>query len=430
VSAAAGMLEKTATSGAVLSPEDIETVIAASVDHLGLAGKRVLIIIPDGTRTMPLPLFFRLFARHLVPRAAAVDYLVGLGTHPPLSRAALEKLVGWSEAEAVEPLRDQLRSNVQLLNHAWDDPDALTLLGTIPAEEIARLSGDRLRLEVPVRLNRLVLDYDHLLVCGPVFPHEVVGFSGGNKYFFPGIAGPDIINFTHWLGALITSRAMIGTKDTPVRRVIDRAAAFIPRPRSAICVVVTHQGVAGLACGTPEAAWSAAADLSAQRHIIWTERPWKKVLAVLPVMYDELWVGAKGMYKTEPAIADGGEVIIYAPHLDEVSVVHGRLIEQLGYHVRDYFLHRWDEFKHLSWGVLAHSTHLKGSGTYTGGVERPRIQVTLATGLSEERCRRLNLGYLDPRSIAPQDYAGREAEGVLLIPRAGEYLHRLRGAAD
>ena len=147
--------------------------------------------------------------------------------------------------------------------------------------------------------------------------------------------------------------------------------------------MVTHQGVAGLACGSPEAAWSAAADLSAQRHIIWTDRPWKQVVSVLPAMYDELWVGAKGMYKTEPAIADGGEVIIYAPHLHEVSVVHGHLIEPIGYHVRDYFLARWDEFKHIPWGALAHSTHLKGSGTYRNGVEQPRIQVTLATGLSE-----------------------------------------------
>jgi lactate racemase len=410
-----------AAPGAVLSEADIEAVIAGSVDRLGLAGKRVLVIVPDATRTMPLPLFFRLLGKHLLPRATAVDYLVGLGTHPPMSEEALCKLVGLTPAEKASQY-----PNVRLLNHAWDDPDALTVLGNIPADEIAQLSGQRLRMEVPVRLNRLVLEYDHLLVCGPVFPHEVVGFSGGNKYFFPGIAGADIINFTHWLGALITSYEMIGTKNTPVRQVIDRAAAFIPRPRSALCVVVTHQGVAGIACGSPEAAWSAAADLSAERHIVWTDRPWKQVLSVLPAMYDELWVGAKGMYKTEPAIADGGEVIVYAPHLHEVSVVHGHLIEKIGYHVRDYFLAHWEEFKDVPWGALAHSTHLKGAGTYQGGVERPRIQVTLATGLSAERCRALSLGYRDPRSIDPEQFAGREAEGVLLVRKAGEYLHRVR----
>jgi nickel-dependent lactate racemase len=261
-----------------------------------------------------------------------------------------------------------------------------------------------------------------------VFPHEVVGFSGGNKYFFPGIAGPDIINFTHWLSALITSYHVIGIKDTPVRRVIDRAAALIPKSRHALCSVVTHEGVAGLWVGTPEDSWSAAADLSAQRHVIWKEHAFKQVLSVLPAMYDEIWVGSKGMYKTEPAIADGGEVIIYAPHVHEISRVHGKTIKQIGYHVRDYFLARWDEFKHLPWGVIAHSTHVKGSGTYEDGVERPRINVTLATGIPEDECRAVSLGYRDPRTIDPKSFADREHEGVLYVPKAGEYLYRLRRA--
>jgi nickel-dependent lactate racemase len=420
VSSYANVIGRSAPGG-VLSEAEIESVVEEAVEGLGLAGQRVLVIVPDATRTMPLPLFFRLLGKHLLPRAAAMDVLVALGTHPAMPEEALLKLVGITAEEKADRY-----AKVRLLNHAWDDPNALTVLGTIPAEEIAQLSGGRLRMEAPVRLNRLVLEYDHLLVCGPVFPHEVVGFSGGNKYFFPGIAGADIINLTHWLGALITSYEMIGTKDTPVRKVIDRAASFIPRPRSAIAPVVTHQGVAGVYCGTPEAAWAAAADLSSERHIIWTDKPYQQVMSVLPAMYDEIWVGAKGMYKTEPAIADGGEVIIYAPHVHEVSVVHGKLIRQVGYHVRDYFVAQWEKFQHLAWGVLAHSTHLKGAGTFEGGVERPRINVTLATGISPEECRALNLGYRDPATIDPKSFAGREDDGILYVPKAGEYLYRLR----
>ena len=417
----AGLSLSRLTENGSLSEADIEATIVKVAESGDFDGKRVLVIVPDATRTMPLPLFFRLLGKHLLPRAKGLDYLVALGTHPAMSEEALSQLFGVSAEE-----RARHYPNVRLLNHAWDDPAALTVLGTIEADEIAALSGGRLRMDVPVRLNRLVLEYDHLLVCGPVFPHEVVGFSGGNKYFFPGIAGADIINLTHWLGALITSKEMIGTKSTPVRQVIDRAATFIPRSRTALCAVVTHEGVAGLTYGTPEAAWAAAADLSSRKHVIWCDRPWKQVLSVLPPMYDELWVGAKGMYKTEPAIADGGEVIIYAPHLHDVSVVHGRLIKQIGYHVRDYFLARWDEFKDLSWGVLAHSTHLKGAGTYEGGVERPRITVTLATGISEAETRALNLEYRDPRTLDPTSFAGRESEGILHIPKAGEYLYRVR----
>ncbi len=405
----------------VLSQAQIEAIIEQGLGALPLDNQRVLVLIPDATRSMPMPLFFRLVTKHLLPRARAVNFLVALGTHAPMSDDALLALVGLTREQKASQY-----PNVRLLNHAWDDPDALTLLGTIPADEIEQLAGGRLRQDVPVRLNRLVLEYDHLLVCGPVFPHEVVGFSGGNKYFFPGIAGSDIINFTHWLGALLTSYDVIGTKDTAVRRVIDRAASFIPRPRHALCPVVTHEGTAGLYVGTPEAAWAAAADLSAQRHILWRDRPYQQVLSVLPAMYDEMWVGAKGMYKTDPAIADGGEVIIYAPHVRHVSHVHGKILQQVGYHVRDYFVAQWDKFKHLSWGVLAHSTHLKGKGSYVNGVERPRINVTLATGISEGECRALNLGYRDPAGIEPASFAGRESEGVLYVPKAGEYLYRVK----
>jgi lactate racemase len=406
-----------------LTDHETEEIITRGLDGLPLDGRRVLILIPDGTRTMPLPLFFRLLVRHLRPRARALTFLIALGTHPPMREEAILKLLGLTAEE-----RSTDYADVTVLNHDWQDPAALATLGEIPADDIAELSQGLFRQPVPVRLNRLILDYDHILICGPVFPHEVVGFSGGNKYFFPGIAGPDIINFTHWLGALITSYDIIGTKHTPVREVINRAAALLPRPRHALCSVVTHGGLAGLFVGTPEAAWSAAADLSAKVHIRWMDRPYRQVLSILPSMYDEIWVGAKGMYKTEPVIADGGEVILYAPHLREISAVHGSLIRQVGYHVRDYFVKQWDRFKHLPWGVLAHSTHLRGIGTYDveRGIEQPRIQVTLATGLPAELCREVNLGYRDPAAIDPAEWAARADPDLLVIPRAGETLYRLK----
>jgi lactate racemase len=407
----------------MLSEQQIEEIIADHLNSLALTNQRVLVIIPDATRTMPLPLFFRLIIRHLRQRVKAVDFLVALGTHPPMSEEALLHLVGLTAQEKAAHYHD-----VRLLNHAWKDPNALITIGTIPANEITQLSHGLLKQNVPVRLNRLILDYDHLLICGPVFPHEVVGFSGGNKYFFPGIAGADIIDFTHWLGALITSFEIIGTKDTPVRRVIDQAASFIPRPRNALCGVVTHEGVEGLFCGTPEEAWRAAANLSAQVHVRYVDHPYRQVLSVMPEMYDEIWVGAKGMYKMEPVVADGGELIIYAPHIKEISVVHGALIKQIGYHVRDYFVKQWDQFKHFPWGVLAHSTHLRGVGTYEDGVEHPRIQVTLATGISEEECRSVNLGYRDPATIDPQAWLQKADPDRLVVPRAGEYLYRLQSS--
>jgi nickel-dependent lactate racemase len=320
----------------------------------------------------------------------------------------------------------QLPADVRVVNHAWQDADTLVSVGQIDAAEMRQLSGGLSTEAVDVRINRAVLEHDQILICGPVFPHEVVGFSGGNKYLFPGISGPDVINATHWLGALLTSYAIIGTPHTAVRAVIDRAAQLIPTPRFAVCAVVTTAGVHGVFVDTPEQAWAAAAQLSSQIHMRWLDKPVQRVIAVLPTMYDELWVGSKGMYKSEPVVADGGEVVIYAPHLKEVSVVHGKIIHQIGYHVRDYFLAQWDKFGHLPKGVIAHSTHLRGVGTYANGIERPRITVTLATGLSQAECEAINLNYADYRSIDPDALAAADDPECLVIPRAGEYLYRLR----
>lgn len=405
-----------------LSAADVRQMLTQAFDAMPLAGKRVLVIIPDGTRTAPIPLLFRLLCEQLGPRVARLDYLIALGTHQPMSEEAIARLVGVSAGE-----REQRYPNVQIFNHRWSDPSALRTIGVIEPEETQRITDGLLAEAVPVTLNSMIFAYDQLLICGPVFPHEVAGFSGGAKYLFPGIAGPDIINFSHWLGARVTSMATIGVKDTLVRRVIHRAAEFVPVPLLHIALVLKGQDLHGLYIGPHREAWSAAADLSAQLNIIYKPRPFRSVLSMPSQMYDDLWTAAKAMYKTEPVVADGGEVIIYAPHITEVSYTHGQLIDQVGYHVRDYFLKQWERFKDVPGGVLAHSTHVKGTGTYdsTSGVETPRIQVTLATSIPEERCRRINLGYADYRSIDPQAWAAREDEGLLLVPHAGEMLYRL-----
>ncbi len=408
-----------------LTSEEINRTVQGGLATLAVDGKRVLIIIPDGTRTMPMPLMFDLFERELSARVAALDYLVALGTHPIMDDEHLGKLVGRKVVGGKAG-----KSNI--FNHHWEVPENFITLGVIPAQEIGEITGGVLARDIPVRLNKLILDYDQIIICGPVFPHEVVGFSGGNKYFFPGIGGSEIINQTHWVGALMTNYKIIGAGYTPVRAIIDRAASFIDRPVACFALVVTHVGFEGLYFGSPQEAWKAASDLSARKHIIFVKKPFKRVFSVMPTLYDDLWTGAKGMYKMEPAVADGGEVVIYAPHITEVSYTHGRIIEEIGYHCRDYFLGQWDKFKDYPGGVLAHSTHVKGLGKYdvATGKETPRIQVTLATGISKERCERINLGYMDPATVNPEEWKDRENEGILLVPRAGEMLYRVQESAS
>ncbi len=404
-----------------LTSDEVRQVVAQALASVALDDKRVLILIPDGTRTMPMPEMFGLFQELLRPRVNALDYLVALGTHQPMTDAQLSRLLGHA-------VTDGQVGDTRIFNHHWERPANFVRLGTIPAREISEITGGLMSQDIPVTLNKLVLEYDHLIVCGPVFPHEVVGFSGGNKYFFPGIAGSEIINFTHWLGAVMTNYDVIGAGYTPVRAVIDRAAALIPRPTSCFALVVTHDGLAGLYFGSPKEAWIAAAALSAKKHIVYVEKPFRRVLSVMPELYDDLWTAAKGMYKLEPAMADGGEVVIYSPRINEVSYTHGAVIDEIGYHCRDYFLKQWERFKHYPGGVLAHSTHVKGLGQYDAeaGIETPRIRVTLATAIPEERCRRINLGYMDPATVNIEDWRSHEDEGWKVVPRAGEILFRLK----
>lgn len=408
----------------LLSEDAIRETLAAGLARR-FGGQKVLVLIPDHTRSVPLPALFRLTVE-LLRDARQLDFMVALGTHPPLTEDHLYRLVGVTAEE-----RRTTFGHVGLFNHAWDDPAALASLGVMDGDEIRAIAGERWHPSLPnridIRLNRLALEYDHILIIGPTFPHEVVGFSGGAKYLFPGISGPDMINATHWLGALAGVVGTIGLKDTPVRAMIHAAARRLPTPVTLAALTVLGHDLAGVFVGDIFDAWGAAADFSSRVHIRWTKQPFRRVLSVAPPMYDELWTAGKAMYKLEPAVAVGGEVVIYAPHLDVVSYVHGKYIYEIGYHILPYFLSDWERFKHVPLGVLAHSTHVRGSGLMEDGVERPNVRVTLASRIPADECARLNLGYLDPAGVKIDEWQGREDEGILYVPKAGETLYRQVG---
>jgi len=411
----------------VLSPDRVSAFVREQLNAYPVDGRSVCILVPDGTRTCPLPLLLQAVHSSLAGRATRMTVLVALGTHAAMSEEALAAHLGYDERglEATYP-------GMTVLNHEWWNPETFADLGTIPAARIRDLSEGRLDVDVPVHLNRAVVEHDIALVVGPVLPHEVVGISGGNKYFFPGVAGQDIIDISHWLGALITSAEIIGTTaQTPVRALIDEGASLIPADRIAFCVVGAAESDHGspalhsVSFGDTISSWTAAAQICAESHVTYLDAPVPRVLSLVPAMYADIWTGAKGFYKLEPVVADGGEVILYAPHITEISAMHPEIAE-IGYHCRDYFVKQWDRFKHLHWGVLAHSTHLRGAGTYDAstGEERLRVQVTLATGIPEQVCREANLGYLDPDTVEVAAFVADPE--TLVVPNAGEVLFRLR----
>jgi nickel-dependent lactate racemase len=417
------MSERLMAEEGLLSDDQVRQVLVKGLAG-NFRGRRVLVLIPDHTRTIPLPFLFREVVE-LLHDTRQLDFMVALGTHPSLTERQICQLVGITPEE-----RQTIYRQIGLLNHTWDSPGALTQIGTLPQDQIKQIAADNwhpsLGGDVKVKINRAVLEYDHILILGPTFPHEVVGYSGGAKYFFPGISGPDMINTTHWLGALAGVRDTIGIKETPVRTMIHAAAAYIPIPSTLIALVVVDGGLAGLFIGDYRSAWQAAADLSARRHIIWEDRPYQRVLSCAPPIYDELWTAGKAMYKLEPALAAGGELIIFAPHLASVSHVHGKFIYGVGYHVLPYFLNQWERFKHFPLAVLAHSTHVRGAGRFENGREYPRAKVTLASQITPEDCAQLALGYRNPDEIDMAAWQNREDQGILFVPKAGEMLFRVK----
>jgi nickel-dependent lactate racemase len=406
-----------------LTPEIIRETFEKSLAGK-FTGQKVLVLIPDHTRSLPLPFLFRILFE-ILQDTNQIDFMVALGTHPPLSEDNLNKLIGITADERATTFK-----HIGLLNHAWDNPSNLTTIGKLEADEIKTISGEiwhpSLPERVKIRINRVALEYDHILILGPTYPHEVAGFSGGAKYLFPGISGPEMINATHWLGALAGVVRTIGLKDTPVRTMIHTAARMLRTPVTLAALVMDGHGLAGLFIGDVFEAWNAAADLSARCNIIWKDQPYQRVLSCAPGMYDELWTAAKAMYKLEPAVAVGGEVVIFAPHLEVISQVHGKFINEVGYHILPYFLNDWERFKHIPLGVLAHSTHLRGSGMMLNGVEKPNVRVTLSSKIPAEDCARLNLGYLDPANVNVDEWKDLEDKGILYVPKAGEILYRLR----
>src|ERR671914_624367 len=249
--------------GTVLTEDEARSFVTSALRSVPLEGRSLCVVVPDSTRSCPLPLLVGAVQDAVLGRVSRLTILIALGTHPAMTEEQLAEHLGPTPEATV-------------VNHEWWVPEALVPLGELSASQVSAATEGRMHEPVVIRINRHVVEHDVVMVLGPVFPHEVVGFSGGNKYFFPGVAGSEIIDFSHWLGALITSADIIGTRGiTPVRALIDQAASMIPSRRLALCLVV-RSGTGDLhaaSFGAPEAAWAACADVSAQTHVRYLDAP-------------------------------------------------------------------------------------------------------------------------------------------------------------
>jgi hypothetical protein len=317
-----------------------------------------------------------------------------------------------------------------VFDHHWDRPSELLTLGTLPGARISSLTGGLMADDVPVQLNARLSPgrYDLILVVGAVVPHEVAGFAGGAKYFFPGVAGPELTHMTHWLGALATIERVIGRVETPTRHVIEAAADKIVTPVIGFTSVSTRtdEGLRthALFTGGLRETVRQAAEVSARLHVRHAGRRYRRVVALLDEHYDEMWVGGKASYKLGAIVEDGGELVIYAPQLKGISTTHGRLIEKYGYapleQVRE-MVEGSDELR-ANLCVAAHLAHVSYAGRQgADGRIEPRYRITLASSIPEQTCRQVKLGYAPYQSVDLE--AARRDPDTLVVEHAGRDLY-------
>jgi nickel-dependent lactate racemase len=409
--------------GAALSAEEQRAIVEEALADVA-AGARVLALIPDKTRDDNTDIIFPFAAEALAARGVAqFDALVAQGTHPPMTEAEKRAKTGASRA-AVPGLG-------RVFDHRWDRAEELVTIGELGAERVRHLTGGLIERSIPLRVNRLLAPglYDTVLVFGATVPHEVAGFSGGAKYFFPGVSGPELTHMTHWLGALTSIEKVIGRVETPIRHLIEAAADPIAAPVISFNSVVTR-GDGGelrtdaLFAGDLREALRRAAEVSRRAHIKYTGRKYPRVVALLDSHYDELWVGGKASYKLGAVIEEGGELLIYAPHLRAISETHGRLIERYGYAplevVSEMVTGSAELMANLC--VAAHLAHVAYAGRKDErGRVVPRFRITLASAIDEATCRRVNLGYMDYRRFRREDYEGDPE--TLVVERGGRDLY-------
>jgi len=395
--------------------------------------KKVLLIHPDYTRTD--------FSNKLVPLIygelknkgmTQIDSLNAGGTHREMTEIEIREKLG---------LSSQINFN-HFYNHKYNNPQQLIIMGEIPASFVAEKTKGELSQSIPVVVNKLITeDYDLIITLSGTLPHEAAGYAGGLKVFFPGISGQEVIDLLHWAAVLVGIPQIISSVDNPAREIINKGSSYIfdriKVPVLSFNMVFKEKGrpviPKGLYVGEGFngfiETYKQATKASSQLHVIYIDKPLNSVVQVINENYDEIWTAGKGSYKLQSpgVMADGGEIIIYAPH---ISCFHSKsemdnALRQIGYHCKDYVKNYLKSNPEFSRNIAAHVIGVRGAGKYDTktGKEVFNFKVTLATGIPKEVCESVGLGYRYPNLICQKDFT---SPGKLWIQNGGKYLYKLK----
>ncbi len=415
-----------------LPPDEIFQIISEALSRVA-ENSRVLAIIPDKTRDDNTDLLFPFAAKVLAGRnIARLDALVAQGTHSPMNEAEKLSKIGAKSIADIPNLG-------QIFDHEWNRPEKLVSLGELSAEKVCEITGGLFNEPIPLTINHLLApgNYDVVLIFGATVPHEVAGFAGGAKYFFPGVSGAELTHKTHWLAALATIEKIIGRVETPTRHLIEAAADFVSAEVISFTSAVSRNAedrlqTHALFAGDFRLALRQAAEVSRQIHIKYTGRKYKRVVALLDEHYEELWLGGKASYRLGGIIEEGGELIIFAPHLKCISETHGADIEKFGGYaplekIKELVAASGELQANLC--VAAHLAHVAFAGrSDESGETQTRFKILLASQVDAEMCRRVKLGFMDYQTFRLSNYEN-DAD-TLIVERAGRDLYLVEPNTD
>tara|TARA_B100001123_G_scaffold177083_1_gene203037 strand:- start:107 stop:1408 length:1302 start_codon:yes stop_codon:yes gene_type:complete len=256
------------------------------------------------------------------------DILPAIGTHSPMTPGQIEKMFGSME-------------EATFYDHDWRN--GLQRMGQVPAKVVHELSKGKLQYDILVEINQRIVqgDYDLVLSIGQVVPHEVVGMANGFKNVLVGTGGSEMINKSHFMGAVNGIEQMLGRTDTSVRNMFNYAHQNYLK-QIGIVYLMTVMGpnssgetvMRGLYAGNDQEAFEEAANLSRQINFNLLDKPLERAVVYLdPIEFKSTWLGNKAIYRTRMAMADKGELIIIAPGLKEFGedIEIDRLIRKYGY---------------------------------------------------------------------------------------------------
>lgn len=366
--------------------EELKKMVLDTIAASGKEIKKLLLLPPDHTRLNSQAGLITNIIWNELHEKCQIDIMPALGTHAPMGDAELELMFGKNIPKSA------------FLVHDWRN-DVVTL-GKADSAFVSELSGGKVNYEVNVQVNKILFeDYDLILSIGQVVPHEVVGMANYTKNIMVGVGGSDMINKSHFLGAVSNLEKIMGHADSPVRRLFNYGVdTFLAdRPLVYMLTVLSKNeetgkmALRGFFSGDNDEPFKLAAKLSVETNLQLLDKPLKKVVVFLdPEEFKSTWLGNKAVYRTRMAIADDGDLIVLAPGLKEFGEdkENDRLIRKYGYKGTDYTLKMVAENEELqnSLGAAAHFIHGSSEGRF-------RITYCPGPGVTEEEIKSVGFEY-------------------------------------